>query len=267
MTRLPPTLLPNSPVSGNPLDSSTGGPVGRPLEGFAPNTSSLTDSRIVRLLTDMAVSDAVVSHQSFVGSLGNFIDFSGSVALSLAHEKLPNTVFQPGESSEEAIKDNFLQVRRSIVKAIIQSFIPSEDYLRLKLPSPDIALNAEGEYATPINVELYHRFYLSHQREMDFRIQNLLLDVRASVSGISLELAQLCALDETLNSTLSTHIKRLYGVIPKLLEKRFNILLSDSRMPSEKRLGQFCHELQSLLLAELELRLLPTLGLIDALSE
>lgn len=219
---------------------------------------SLTDSRIVRYLTELAVSDATVSHQHFVSHLGNFIDFSGSIALSLAHEELPKLIFQSGELSKEAITDNFFKVRRSIVHAIVQSFIPSDDYQRIKLPVPNTA---------PMTFDLYQRFYLAHQRELDFRIQNLQLEVRASVSGISLELAQLSSLDVTLNNTLAAHVNRLYAVIPLLLEKRFTLLLSDLKIQPDKRLEQFCNELQGLLLAELELRLLPVIGLIDALNE
>jgi hypothetical protein len=101
--------------------------------------------------------------------------------------------------------------------------------------------------------------------------------VRESVSGFSPALAQLAALDTALGDPISAHTRRIFAVVPRLLQKRFEFLIEQYRQASagnqrEQNLwhqthAQFRSDMQGLLLAEIDTRLLPVLGLIEALDE
>lgn len=234
---------------------------------------SLYGSRLVRFLTDLAVSDVELSHKCLAQRIGQLINFSDSVALSSLHGQLPTMAFEPLSIPAEAIQKEFLRVRQTLVQSIVNSFVPGTTRIQF----PVAKTNAPD---TLITYEPYERFYVTQQREIDHKFQYLQSYVRDAASGLSPRLAQLVALDTALGDTLSAHGRQLFAVIPKLLGKRFEHLLNkqlgqphqqddDSRMEEgpDVWLATFRSEMQGLLLAELEARLLPVLGLIEAINE
>ena len=246
----------------------------------------LNGTRLARFLSELAVSDVAFSHHNFAERLGRLIDFGDSVRLSAFHDELGKLPYEPGRTSSENLKDEVLRVRMSLVHAVVESFVPDAGPARLKLPTLKDGVPLD-QLAT---FEPYHRFYAAHQRDFETKMQSLQLRVRDAVSGMSEELAQLAALDETVRDILSIHIRKYLAVIPQLLGKRFDFLLQEHRSmqgaPSEgvdsdrsERgvletwtqpngwLHRFFKEMQGLLLAELELRLLPVLGLVEAVDE
>jgi hypothetical protein len=110
------------------------------------------------------------------------------------------------------------------------------------------------------------------------------------ISGRSHELAQLATLDSSMADTTADFSRRAFAGIPHLLAKRFYFLNQQYRdMRSEyidlepapansaqsetarwlqkgEWLDCFIREMQAVLLAELELRLLPVIGLVEALE-
>ena len=103
-------------------------------------------------------------------------------------------------------------------------------------------------------------------------------DVLATASPA---LRQLATLDAALDGILSERESMLFSRLPQLLAKRFEQSLAnhrqrlaqapvvdnvDSWMKAGGWLGQFCKELQAVLIAELDMRLQPTLGLLEALT-
>ena len=99
--------------------------------------------------------------------------------------------------------------------------------------------------------------------------------MRKAAQGASAELAQLVVLDEALSDTLVVHSRKFFAAIPGLLALRYTHLLNEYTVACDnpqdnsgswpQLLQLFCDNMQSLLLAELEARLLPTQGLIEAL--
>ncbi len=102
------------------------------------------------------------------------------------------------------------------------------------------------------------------------------------ISGLSPSLAQLARIDKALFESLSDASSEIFAVIPKFLEKRFINLLHTHRSelpenPGVKDLEPwmepggwvfiFCIEMQELLLAELEFRLQPVVGMIESLPQ
>ena len=255
---------------------------------------SLNGSRLIRFLTELSVSDVEVSHKHFTEKLGRLINFSDSITLSEAYGKLSAMEFVAEEVSaefgKEAAKEEFLRVRAALVQSIIQSFVPDVGPATVKLPFPKTDASSETLRA----FEPYHRFYAAHQREIDFKVQSLHLIVRDMASGSSKELAQLAALDSALGEVLSVHIRKLFAVTPKLLGKRFGYLMQEQLLQEQQFqeqlsqeqlfeqqqaddpslwvkpggwLDKFYKEMQGMLLAELDVRLQPVLGLVEALNQ
>ena len=229
---------------------------------------SLNGSRLVRFLSDLSVAGVEVSHKHFAERLGGLIDLSDSISLSTAHGGL-SAMAVPAPSADgkaaagEYLRQEFLDTHTSAVQFIIKSFVADGAANWLKLPSEETSIASIAKY------DPYLQFYSAHQREMDFKVKRLRADVRTTISDLSPKLAQLSTLDEALEKTLSTHSRKLFAGVPRLLEQRFHFLLVESESSSlgVANLGDFYKEMQGLLLAELEIRLQPVLGLIEALNE
>lgn len=236
--------------------------------------ASMNSSRLVRLLAELSLTDGKGNQQNFGERLGNLIDFSNSIILSAAHGELKGIDFEKRTHSAEKAKQEFLKVRSTLVETIVKSTTLGSEDNRIKLPSAGSKTAQElKEY------ESFKRFYIAHQRAIDFKLEYLRLMLRDEVSGCSPKLAQLALLDTALDDTLMNHTRRFFSALPHLLEKRFTYLRdqyfteqANSQQPQDWYLeGAWLHgfakELQSLLLAELEVRLQPVLGLLEALNQ
>lgn len=243
-----------------------------------PSQATFGSSRIIRFLSELNVANVEISHQHFVERLGQLIDFSGSITLASTHHGLSATSFDSKPYSLEEVKALFLRVRSVMVQSIVKSTTPNADDEARRLPNPNIGDSLE----TLTGFDAYRRFYGVMQRDMDTKIRNLRLQIRQEMSGVSPKLAQLCHLDSVLSDTLFANTRQFFAVITRLLNKRFDYLLQAHRDAVEKQqasdnpaewiasggwLEQFYKEIQGLLLAELEVRLQPVLGLMEALMK
>ncbi|RLA36000.1 MAG: hypothetical protein DRQ64_10415 [Gammaproteobacteria bacterium] len=229
-------------------------------------------SRLVRALVGMSVSDVVVSNKNFAMRLGRLVDLSDSISISKVHTRPSAESFQQEASSPESLQAEFLRVRNGIVASIIKSYGADTGFGRIKFPRPDMEAPADSGSGYPP----YGKFYAAHQRDMEFKISQLRLQVRDVAEGASAELAQLAALDEVLADTLAVHSRKMFARVPGFLEKRFDQLLNSyQRAHADPQAGGstwpellegFGCEIRELLLAEVEARLLPTQGLIEALN-
>ena len=252
----------------------------------ATSNSGPNDARLVRLLTDLAVCDLAFPPKNLAERLGGVIGFGDSMRLASFHDELGEMTFEPSPTSSEGLKEDVLQVRASLVRAVVESFTPDIGSARSKLPT----INADMPVDQLVTFEPYHRFYAAHQREFESRVQALQLRVREVACRVSPESGQLAAMDEAMRDIFSMHIRKSLALIPQLLGKRFVFLQQEHRSSKEASgdevksdhpkqdmfealtqadgwLERFCKEMQELLLAELELRLLPVLGLVEAVDE
>jgi len=248
----------------------------------------LNDTRLVRVLSDLAVVDVAFSPGNFAQRLGGLVDFGDSMKLATFHDELSRMAYEhsPNSTSDEGLKEEVLQVRLALVRVVAESFVPDVGSAQLKIPTLGPGIPPDQL----LTFEPYHRFYAAHQREFESRIQTLQLRVREVASGVSVEMAQLAAMDEAVRDILSMHTRKSLAVVPQLLGKRFDFLLQEHRsqqgdldakavdqLPKEDLikawtrpdgwLDKFCKEMQGLLFAELELRLMPILGLVEAIDE
>ena len=243
-------------------------------------------SRLMEYLSQLAVTDTPVSHKNFSERLGRWVDFGNSIRLSELHGKVAKQPFEASAlNSIESAKNEILTTRESIVQSVLSSFaLDPEARIRAPVSCPDTALNELAKY------EPYHRFYAAHQRDFEAKLQLLQMGVRDAVATVSADLAKLAALDEGLREIFVLQTRQQLAVIPKLLESRFVHLRKSFASNSEQAsheltvaeadakilqtwiepdawLGQFLNDMRGSLLAELELRLLPILGLIEAVDE
>jgi hypothetical protein len=156
-------------------------------------------------------------------------------------------------------------------------------------PSPEAAPEAAPEPATgpaagaaaDADFSHYRRAYVSHQRAMAAAIGPLRARVRARLSSLSPALAQLAALDAVFDDALAARERHLLGKVPGLLEQHFAGWATAQRaaaplaqgggvprtqaLPADG-LATVCRRLQGVLLAELDIRLQPIDGLLEAIG-
>lgn len=238
------------------------------------------DSSLIRLLADLCLVEAAESKPVFAERLGQWLDFSDAITLHAAHNAraASSSAAQSGVQSVAgvAVEEEFARVRTALVDSITKSCSANMGEARIRLPTPKPGVGIEVAAA----YEPYRRLYVAHQGAMELRVRPLRTRVRQALSRASTALKQLAALDEALDRILCVRERQLLSTVPLLLEKRFEQLLkahpqppvgtrqADApalrRQPGEG-LADFCKEVQGVLLAELDLRLQPTLGLIEAL--
>lgn len=121
----------------------------------------------------------------------------------------------------------------------------------------------------------YRRYYLARQRDMSASIGGLRARVRTALSRKSAALKRLAILDAVLEQGLAARERELLATVPSFLAGRFAALSSSAQLAEDDPergtqpdagLARFCAEMQSVLRAELELRLQPVAGLIAALE-
>ena len=237
-------------------------------------------SRLIRILADLAVIETVEPGNAFAEKLALWVDFSAAINLCAVHSGGVGVGASPAKSAaggdaSHALSEEFARARAGLEHAIASSCKPSANANRLQLPTPpSLAQPDDAAAYAP-----YRRFHLAHQRDMELSIRPLRIKVRQQVAWVSPTLSQLTELDEALDNILDEREKKLLAIVPSLLEKRHAQLRKAQQqsllesgeadnpalwMKPGGWLARFCHELQTVLLAELDLRLQPIVGLIEA---
>ena len=256
--------------------------------------SFLHHSRLVRRLRELDVVTVQASQEPFSERFGQLFDLAGTVILSEMLGGLSAQGSNPTKVTFEAITEEFLKGRTDLVRYIAKSFAPGGANGKGKIPSPE-EFHAHCEFtdvyaSAPLGLSNHHStayepfgdFYVALQGRLTAKIHHLHDQIGDAISGICHELAQLAILDKAMGQALIGQHRQLFDVIPKLLGKRFGRLFDEhlSELPGKPLvrdverwmdaggwLSAFSREMQEMLLSELEIRLQPTLGLIDALSE
>ena len=234
-------------------------------------------SRLLRILTDLSDVGVPAPGMAFAEKLGLWVDYTDAIALYAVHSA---STFEAGESHEAEqvdIADDFARIRASLEQQIARTAAPKRGQSGVELPMPqaDMPADLNGAY------EPYRRYYLAHQRDMDLSVPPLRSRVREKLATLSPALQQLAALDGTFENILNEREAMLLAKLPQILKKRFAHLrqlhqqsLVDTQQVDRPEqwmqpgawLARFCNELQTVLLAELDLRLQPAVGLLEALQ-
>lgn len=242
-------------------------------------------AKLMRVLAELALLDTAAPGGDFAEKLGLWVSFTDAIALCAAHSTSParqsathnrSATQNPADAALD-LASYFARARATLEQALHPSGAPRGSRSRIALPAPDLALPIEAKIA----FEPYRRYYQAQQREMELNVDTLRTRVRGGLAQASTALQQLAALDGALATILGGRESSLLATLPTLLEKRFNHLLqahqqtlTDTQRADQPAqwlqaggwLARFCQELHTVLLAELDLRLQPTLGLVEALQ-
>lgn len=229
---------------------------------------------LVRLLAEFAVADVAEPKQDLATRLGEWVDLRDAMALySALHAVAP-------EPASRAMPAAFLRAEIARVRAALAAGIAADpaqagsSALALPTPLPHDTPETAADFAP------FHRYYLAHQRAMAASIAPLRAAVRTALGRQSAALRQLAALDATMEQALAAREASLLATVPVLLGKRFAHHLDAHQRARDAAqaddpacwmqpggwLARFCAEMQQVLLAEMELRLLPVAGLLAALD-
>lgn len=239
-------------------------------------------SRLNRCLSDLGIADAVDPGNAFAEQLGLWIHFADAISLSAVHadgiRRQPKMQPEAKAALLSAASAEFDRIHALLANSIKASCSPKPGRAHIKLPEPhfDLPMNLTAAYAP------YRRFYEAHQRDMDLSIQPVRVNVREAVAKASPALRKLADLDAVLEKTLRDREGKLLAKVPVLLKKRFEQLYKEHQLtlvdPQQADnparwtqaggwLARFCSDLQMLLLAELDLRLHPAMGLMEAFKQ
>jgi len=207
--------------------------------------SNFNRSALVRQLAGRQAAPAEVPRQDLAERLGQWFNVADAIALSSLHQAMPAVA----------------RARRPAVPAAARSVQAELQRVRATLSqtitSPPLEPGDEGTDDTDAGFAPHHQRCLEQQRRMDMSIEALRGHVRKTLSLTSARLAQLAALDAVLEPMLAGREQRLLATVPSFLRQ--------SHPGGWQPL--FEHELQQTLLAELDLRLQPVAGMVEALSQ
>jgi hypothetical protein len=233
-------------------------------------------SQLVRDLAELDLLEGVEPESDFADKLGQWMHFTDAIALSSVLESGMATVPAQNAELREAgstrLTAEFERIRAFMATSIKKSCALPGGTTHIKLPlvSPDVS------YAP------YRQFYNAHQRDMELSVEPLRVNLRAALAKASPRLRKLAELDVVMEKFLREREAKLLGRVPMLLQKRFDALYAahQERIAGRDQpdapadwirpggwLARFCQTLQTLLLAEAELRLQPSAGLLEALNQ
>ncbi|HJV84654.1 MAG TPA: DUF3348 domain-containing protein [Noviherbaspirillum sp.] len=245
--------------------------------------TSFHSSEFIRCLADLEIADVADPGNAFAEKLGGWIHFADAITLSAVHKDsiASRPQAQTGMQHDRqaaACAAELDRIRALLVNAVTASCSPRPGRTHIKLPTPVQELPLDLATAYPP----YRRFYEAHQRDMELGVQPLRVNVREALAKASPELRKLAELDATLEKILRERESKLLAKVPVLLKKHFESLFKEHQQKlavTEQAdnpagwtrtggwLAHFCNDMQMLLLAEIELRLQPTMGLIEAFRQ
>ncbi len=233
-------------------------------------------SQLIRCLADLDLLEAAEPTGEFAEGLGQWVHFTDAIALSSVLESGMATVPEQSPALREAagtrLTAEFERIRAFMANSITKSCSPKGGSTHIQLPLADPELT----YAP------YRRFYEAHQRDMELSVEPLRVNLRAALAKASPRLRKLAELDFVTDKFLRARESQMLARVPVLLQKRFlaqyavhQEQLSASGQADNPAawmhaggwLANFCQDLQTLLLAEADLRLQPSAGLLEAFNQ
>jgi len=219
-------------------------------------STNFTSSRLVRLLGASTSRELEPPRADFAERVGQWLSAVDTVRLHAALPTVPVAEL-PEVMSPEA--GRLLVGRLARLQA-------ERDAVRQGLLDGFAAQAAEALRDAVHEVDAGHaphrKRHQDQQRQMELRLGPLRATVRQALSQASPRLRQLALLDAALEQALGGREQRLMAAVPLLLERRFVAL---TQACPEGWHAAFVAEVQDMLHAELELRLQPLDGLMQAL--
>lgn len=199
----------------------------------------------IRLLARLAEVDVAAPGASLPDRLGQWLDWKHALALSSALDACP-VVCGGAETPSDELAAECARAREAL-----DSAIRNDPLLAAGTMTAD-----EADYA------VMRQSCLTRQRAMQATTGRLRGKLRDALAQASTDAARLAEVDAVMEVTLSPREHGLLAKVPTLLERRFEFLRSAGQT---HWLDTFRRDMQSALLAELELRFQPVDALLAAL--
>lgn len=222
--------------------------------------ASVRGPTFVRLLARLTDADLPPSSASLTDRLSQWLDWTQAIALSTALDGRPATDAgaPPFGSAEE---EECARLRAALAHAIT-----SDATLAPGRPRDADEGADEDESATP-DFAPFRQRCLGLQRSMQAATGRLRGRLRDMLADQSAEKARLAAVDAVMEQSLSPREYALLGAVPRLLEGHFERLRrrAQAQASPDAWLDTFRQDVQSVLLAELDVRFQPVDALLAAL--
>lgn len=242
----------------------------------APPRTPVSSPVFIRLLARLTDVDVPQSHHVLSDRLGQWIDWTRAVALSRALDGAMPAAAADAPGFDSAVEDEVARARVLLSDAIASDLaLPSE-----RRRGSELGNVAEDCADAVVDYAFFHQRYLAMQRAMLAATGRLRGRLRDMLAQKSADMARLAEVDAAMELTLSPREQSLLAAVPKLLGEHFDRLQQAGQAPlaetppSERaqaaiRPGEwlrvFRKDMQSVLLAELDVRFQPIEGLLAAL--
>lgn len=222
-------------------------------------------SGLVRRLDAWGLVEIEGSRQDVAERIAHWVGVSDAIELHAVHQSLRSEAnarpARPDRARIDEAETTYRHGRTGLEEAVAAA-------------ASSVRHAAEADYT------LYRQRHAELQRSFELRVGALRAQVRQAVCRIVPGLRPLAALDAALEPILIRQEQQLFSAVPALLGKRFEALRSRDPMAQAKggqaddsaRAGhpgawreQFRAEWRSVLQAELDVRLEPVQGLMDAM--
>ncbi len=224
-------------------------------------------SRLIQLLQQLHLSQRPVTAYNVAEKLGGLIDLSLSVSLSTTLGGLKRVKGGQSTLPRDHLRQNMLQLREQWVADLVTSCDPETSAQAMPLPK----LKTDHETDILNAAQPFARFYALQQSEMEHHISGFQRQVRDGLTQSSAEMAQLATLDRSLFEIMAKQTRRAFGTVPVMIAKHMiwhfdhrSATTSDQAAEHPAWFLLFLNDLKQILLAELDIRLQPVIGLIEA---
>ncbi len=237
-----------------------------------------------RLLAALNDAPASASTDAFAQRLSGWFDWTDAISLSAALNSPPTHVPGIGVTGAAHLDEReFVRVRATLSKLAAQASATTVETAAKARPARHATVRITAAPIAPDEFPPYRERHVAFQQAMETAIAALRRRVRATLAGASPELARLADLDAVLEQVVGEQERVLLSSLPGRLEQRFEHLRrahaghADASEPSSEHspdeaarertawTDTFRREMHDVLLAELELRLQPVEGLLEAL--
>jgi hypothetical protein len=240
----------------------------------APQRTTIRGPTFIRLLASLTDVDVAQSKQSLSDQLSQWLDWTQAIALSTALDGKPSAAAGDPPAFDSAEEDECARVRNSLANAI------TAEHEWLAVVQRGVEPSTAGETGANVVVDYaaFRQRYLAVQRSMQAATGHLRGRLRDMLAQTSAEMARLADVDAVMELALTPREHALLAAVPGLLGQHFERLqqarhkaLAEAQAAEEGPaapgawLEVFRKDMQSVLLAELDVRFQPVEGLLAAL--
>jgi hypothetical protein len=239
----------------------------------APQRTALSAPTLVRLLTRVADVDVPESSQPLSDRLSQWLGWTDAITLSAALNGNPPAVASGARANGHDVERICADVRTSLAIAIASDRASAAG----RRGGAAHAASRQAPVDEPVDCAVFRQRYVTLQQTMETDIGNLRARLRVMLAARTPGMARLASVDAIMERVLGARERSLLAAVPALLEAHFARLreagqqtMADAQDPEDAFargpwLNVFRKDMQSVLLAELDVRFQSVEGLLAAL--